>query len=90
MLTLDGWAGANPEHCVAGQLPAFVFIMGANRAYGLASCLLVLSFGMIWRTVELPSRSRVLWAALICLLFAHCVYYDIVFLGAMLAGAPSW
>ena len=28
--------------------------MGANRAYGLASCLLVLSFGMIWRMVESP------------------------------------
>ncbi len=37
-----------------GSLPAFVFIVGANRAYGLASCLLVLSFGMIWRMVESP------------------------------------
>lgn len=70
-----------------GSLPAFVFIVGANRAYGLASCLLVLSFGMIWRMVELPSRSRVLWAGFVCILFAHCVYYDVVFLCAMLAGA---
>src|SRR5208282_5561909 len=70
-----------------GSLPAFVFIVGANRAYGLASCLLVLSFGMIWRMVEFPSRSRVLLAGLTCILFAHCVYYDMVFLGAMLAGA---
>jgi hypothetical protein len=70
-----------------GSLPAFVFIVGANRAYGLASCLLVLSFGMIWRMVVLPSRSRVLLAGLACFLFAHCVYYDIVFLCAMLAGA---
>ena len=70
-----------------GSLPAVVFIMGANRAYGLANCLLVLSFGMIWRMVELPSRSRALWAGLACMLFAHCVYYDIVFLCAMLAGA---
>jgi hypothetical protein len=70
-----------------GSLPAFVFIMGANRAYGLANCLLVLSFGMIWRMVEFPSRSRVLLAGLICILFAHCVYYDVVFLCAMLAGA---
>jgi hypothetical protein len=70
-----------------GSLPAFVFIVGANRAYGLASCLLVLSFGMIWRMVECPSRSRVVWAGLVCILFAHCVYYDVVFLCAMLAGA---
>ena len=41
-----------------GSLPAFIFIVGANRAYGLANCLLVLSFGMIWRMVESPSRSR--------------------------------
>ena len=69
-----------------GCLPAFVFIVGANRAYGLASCLLVLSFGTIWRLLEFPSRSRVLLAGFICFLFAHCVYYDGVFLGAMLAG----
>ncbi len=69
-----------------GSLPAFIFIVGANRAYGLASCLLVLSFGTIWRMVEFPSRWRVLWAGLVSILFAHCVYYDVVFLGAMLAG----
>ena len=70
-----------------GCLPAFVFVVGANRAYGLANCLLVLSFGMIWRMVEFPSRSRVLMAGITCLLFAQCVYYDVVFLCAMLAGA---
>ena len=70
-----------------GCLPAFIFIVGANRAYGLAGGLLVLSFGMIWRMVKFPSRSRVLLAGLACLLFAHCVYFDVVFLGAMLAGA---
>ena len=32
-----------------GGLPAFLFVVGANRAYGLAGCLLVLSFGKIWR-----------------------------------------
>ena len=69
-----------------GCLPAFIFIVGANRAYGLASGLLVLSFGTIWRVVELPSRSRILWAGLTCFLFAQCVYYDVVFLAAMLAG----
>jgi len=70
-----------------GSLPAFIFIAGANRAYGLASCLLVLSFGMIWRMLECPSRARVLWCGFVCVLFAHCVYYDLVFLGVMLAGA---
>ena len=70
-----------------GSLPAFIFIVGANRAYGLANCLLVLSFGMIWRMVELPSKSRVLLAGLASFLFVHCVYYDVVFLCAMLAAA---
>ncbi len=70
-----------------GSLPVFIFILGANRAYGLASALLVLSFGLIWRMVEHPSRSRILGTALVCILFAQCVYYDVVFLCAMLSGA---
>ena len=68
-----------------GALPAFIFVVGANRAYGLAGCLLVLSFGNIWRILESPTKSRVLSAGFICLLFAQCVYYDVIFLGAMLA-----
>jgi len=84
------WMGSRtPILSVAllGSLPAFIFVVGANRAYGLASCLLVLSFGLIWRLVEFPSKSRVFWAGLTCIFFAHCVYYDVVFLGAMLFGA---
>ena len=72
-----------------GSLPAFIFIVGANRAYGLASCLLVLSFGIIWRMVEFPSRSRVLLSGFTCILFAHCVYYDVIFLCAILFGAAT-
>jgi hypothetical protein len=68
-----------------GGLPAFIFVVGANRAYGLAGCLLVLSFGSIWRVLESPTKSRILLAGFICLLFAQCVYYDVIFLGAMLA-----
>ena len=71
-----------------GALPAMVFVVGANRAYGLASCLLVFSFGMIWRMLQLPSAPRILGAGIVCLLFAHCLYYDVIFLCAMLfAGA---
>jgi hypothetical protein len=84
------WIGCRtPIMSVAllGCLPAFVFILGANRAYGLASCLLVISFGMIWRMIELPSRSRIFLAYLVCILFAQCVYYDVIFLCAMLSGA---
>jgi hypothetical protein len=83
------WVGGrSPILSIAllGSLPAFIFIVGANRAYGLAGCLLVLSFGMIWRVVESPSKSRVVWTGLVCLLFAQCVYYDSIFLCAMLAG----
>ena len=68
-----------------GGLPAFIFIVGATRAYGLASCLLVLSFGNIWRVLQSPTKVRIISAGLICLLFAQCVYYDVIFLGAMLA-----
>jgi hypothetical protein len=80
--------GRSPILSIAllGSLPAFIFILGANRAYGLASCLLVLSFGMIWRVLESRTKSRVLWAGLVCLLFTQCVYYDAIFLCAMLAG----
>ena len=68
-----------------GGLPAFIFVVGANRAYGLAGCLLVFSFGKIWQLLESPTESRILSAGFICLLFAQCVYYDVIFLGAMLA-----
>ena len=69
-----------------GSLPAFIFIVGANRAYGLGCCLLVLSFGMIWRMLQRPSASQVFGGAIMCLLFAQCVYYDGIFLCAMLLG----
>jgi hypothetical protein len=84
------WLGGRvPTLSIAlvGFLPAFIFIAGANRAYGLATILLVLSFGSLWRLLQKPSRGRILLAAASCLLFAHCVYYDVFFLAAMLAGA---
>jgi hypothetical protein len=82
------WTGGRtPTLSIAllGGLPAFIFVLGANRAYGLAGCLLVLSFGKIWRVLESPTKSRILSAGFICLLFAQCVFYDLIFLGAMLA-----
>ena len=72
-----------------GSLPAFIFIAGGNRAYGLGACLLVLSFGTVWRLVEFPSRARIFTAGLICLLYVQCVYYDAVFLAAILAGGAA-
>jgi len=83
------WMGCRaPTLTIAlmGSLPSFLFIAGANRAYGLACCLLALSFGTIWRLVEFPSRTRILAAGAACFFFAHCVFYDVVFLAAMLAG----
>jgi hypothetical protein len=82
------WIGGHtPTLSIAllASLPAFIFIVGANRAYGLAGCLLVLSFGKIWQVLESPTKSRILSAGFICLLFAQCVYYDVIFLWAMLA-----
>ncbi len=85
------WIGGRaPTLSIAllGCLPAFIFIIGGYRAYGLASCLLVLSFGLIWRMIESFSKTRFFWAGVVCVLFAQCVYYDVVFLMAMLfAGA---
>jgi hypothetical protein len=79
--------GRTPTLSIAllGCLPALIFVAGANRAYGLAGCLLLLSFGKIWRLSECPTKSRILSAGLVCLLFVQCVYYDVIFLGAMLA-----
>src|SRR3954454_15238080 len=82
------WVGGRtPTLSIAllGSLPAFIFIVGANRAYGLAGCLLVLSFATIWRVLESPTKSRIISASFISLLFVQCVYSDIIFLGAMLA-----
>lgn len=84
------WMGARgPILSIAllGFLPSFLFILGANRAYGLGCCLLALSFGMIWRLLELPSKSRIVLTGLICVVFVQCLYYDCVLLCAMLAGA---
>jgi len=81
------FGGRAPTLSIAllGGLPALIFVVGANRAYGLAGCLLVLGFGTIWRVVESPSKSRILSAGFICLLFVQCIYYGVIFLGAMLA-----
>ena len=85
------WIGGRaPTLSIAllGGLPAFIFIVGANRAYGLGGSLLVLSFGKIWQLLESPTKSRIFSAGFVCLLFVQCVYYDVIFLGAMLgAGA---
>jgi hypothetical protein len=82
------WIGGRaPTVSIAllGGLPTFIFVVGANRPYGLAGCLLVLSFGNIWRVLESPTRTRIFSAGFICLLFAQCVYSDVIFLWAMLA-----
>jgi len=71
-----------------GGLPTFIFLVGANRAYGLAGCLLVLSFGNIWRLLESRTTSQILSTGFICLLFTQCLYYDVIFLGAMLVAGP--
>jgi hypothetical protein len=70
-----------------GTLPAFLAILGANRPYGFAISLLVLCFGLIWRVLESPSIGRIILAGAASILFAQCVYYDAIFLCAMLLGA---
>src|SRR5262249_44331682 len=82
------WIGGHsPTLSIAmlGTLPAFIFLVGANRAYGLAGSLLVLSFGKVWRLLESPTKPRIISTGVICLLFVQCVYYNVIFLGAILA-----
>jgi len=90
-LWLCAWwmGGRGPVISLAllGSLPMAINIVGANRAYGLALCLLLLSFGALWRVVECPSTARLTVAALVAVLFVHCVYYDVIFLYGMLFGA---
>ena len=69
---LDRGTRTDFEYRVAGRFAGAYFCRGANRAYGLAGCLLVLSFGKIWRVLEFPTKSRILSAGFICLLFAQC------------------
>ena len=83
------WMGCRaPTLSIAllGALPAFIFTVSSNRAYGLACGLMVLSYGAIWRLVVLPSRARILAAGVLCFVFVHCVFYDAIYLAAMLAG----
>jgi hypothetical protein len=72
------WIGARaPMLSVAllGSLPAFIFVVTSNRAYGLASCLLVLCFGLIWRMVEFPSWARILWCGGACVRIAFIMIW---------------
>ena len=80
--------GGPPTISVAmlGGLPSIIFVVTSNRAYGLSLCLLTLSFAAIWRLVESPTRLRFVLAGMACFLFAHCLYYNVVFLSAMLLG----
>ena len=86
------WIGCRAPTLIIALLatiPAFLFTMSSNRAYGLAMCLLVLTFGTIWRLLERPTRSRLLAAGAASLLFVHCVYYDAIFLCGILSGAAA-
>jgi hypothetical protein len=70
-----------------GLSPDFAQYGGWNRAYGLGVALMVLTFGMIWRVVETPSRGRIASAALIAVLSVQCLYYNAVTLAAFCVAA---
>jgi hypothetical protein len=69
--------------------PVVLNIVGANRAYGLAMCLLVLVFTSVWNLLQRVSMSRIGLACLWSLLFAQSLYYSIFFLGAILLAATA-
>ena len=85
------WIGGRaPTLSIAllGGLPAFIFIVGANRAYGLGGLPASAQFRQDLAAAGVSDKSRIFSAGFVCLLFAQCVYYDVIFLGAMLgAGA---
>lgn len=82
------WGGAPTlSMALLGSLPAVAFTVTSNRAYGLSLCLLIWTFAAVWRVLERPSKTRTLLATAICFLFAHCVYYNAIFLGAILFAA---
>src|SRR5437773_11855776 len=83
----QNWIGRRaPTLSIAllGGLPAFIFIVAANSAYGLAACLLVLSFGTIWRVLESPTMLRILVAGLLCVPLTKCFFYDVIVLAGNL------
>ncbi|EEF60038.1 hypothetical protein Cflav_PD3097 [Pedosphaera parvula Ellin514] len=57
------------------------------RAWGLGACFVLLTFALIWKVIESPTKLNVLMATLAALGSVHCTYYNSVLLFAIGLGA---
>lgn len=58
------------------------------RAWGLGAALIVMTFGLIWRVVETPTRKGMTLALVFSVMSVHTIYYNSVLLFAIcVAGA---
>ena len=57
------------------------------RAYGFGTFLFLVTFGMIWKVIEAPTRKNIFLAAVAAVLSVHALYYNAVLLLAIGSGA---
>ncbi|MDB6124938.1 MAG: hypothetical protein JWQ71_3931 [Pedosphaera sp.] len=57
------------------------------RAWGLGACFVLLTFALIWKVIESPTRLNVLAATVAALGSVHCTYYNSLLLFAIGLGA---
>ncbi len=65
-----------------GFCPTALIIGDSLRAYGFGFVLMLLTLGMIWKTVQDPRPRRLLLAGVLAILSVHCVYYNSILLFA--------
>ncbi len=75
-----------------GLNPVVIRCIGATRAYGLGVLLVLLTSVLLWRACRCLTWRTGLAAFLVSLLCVHCLYYDIIFVGALCSGGAcvSW
>jgi hypothetical protein len=69
--------------------PSAIVWGDSMRAYGLGMCLIVVTFGLVWRFAEAPSRTLFALAALAAVCSVQTVYYNAVLLFAFCLGAVA-
>jgi hypothetical protein len=69
--------------------PSTIVWGDSMRAYGLGMCLIVVTFGLVWRFIEAPSRTLFALAALAAVCSVQTLYYNAVLLFAFCLGAVA-
>ena len=83
------WSGYTPLLTLAlvATNPVLLRTACLNRAYGLGFLLIVFAYHALWKLAEAPTRRRAVLTGLVALTATQTLYYDIVFIWAMLLGA---